>query len=413
MTTVLPIAREERIADDRDAIEPGDKVLLIIEDDPHYARILLGLARDQHFKGLVATKGGIGLSLARQFRPAAITLDIFLPDMLGWTVLNQLKLDPATRHIPVQIVTLDEERQHGLAHGAFAYLVKAPTTTSLETAFKRINEFTVARTKRLLVVEDNDIERTSIVELLGHDDIEILAVGSGAQALAALRETKFDCIVLDLRLPDMDGFDLLAQVHSSAALADIPCVVFTGKELTLEEQERLKAMAKSIVLKDVHSPERLLDETALFLHRVVTDLPPAKQTMLQRLHGDKEVLRGRKVLVVDDDARNIFALTSVLENHEMEVISATNGRQAIDLIEKTPDISLVLMDIMMPDMDGYQTMREIRQSPRSRLLPILALTAKAMKGDREKCLEAGASDYIAKPVNTAELLSLMRLWLFR
>ena len=258
----------------------------------------------------------------------------------------------------------------------------------------------MARTKRLLVVEDNDIERTSIVELLGHDDIEMLAVGSGAQALAALRETKFDCVVLDLRLPDMDGFDLLAQVHLPPTLADIPVVVFTGKDLTLEEQERLKAMAKSIVLKDVHSPERLLDETALFLHRVVTDLPPAKQTMLQRLHGDKEVLRGRKVLVVDDDARNIFALTSVLENHEMEVISATNGRQAIDLIEKTPDISLVLMDIMMPDMDGYQTMREIRQSPRSRLLPILALTAKAMKGDREKCLEAGASDYIAKPVNT-------------
>jgi HAMP domain-containing protein/CheY-like chemotaxis protein/signal transduction histidine kinase len=413
VTTVVPTLREERIADDRDAIEPGDRVLLIIEDDPHYARILLGLARDQHFKGIIATKGGIGLSLARQFRPAAITLDIFLPDMLGWTVLNQLKLDPATRHIPVQIVTLDEERQHGLAHGAFAYLVKAPTTTSLEAAFQRINEFTVARDKRLLIVEDNDIERASIVELLAHDDIEILAVGSGREALTALRESKFDCIVLDLRLPDMDGFDLLSQVHSSPALADIPCVVFTGKELTMEEQERLKAMAKSIVLKDVHSPERLLDETALFLHRVVTDLPPAKQSMLQRLHGGNEVLRGRKVLVVDDDARNIFALTSVLENHEMEVISATNGRQAIDLIEQTPDLSLVLMDIMMPDMDGYQTMREIRQWPSSRLLPILALTAKAMKGDREKCLEAGASDYIAKPVNTAELLSLMRLWLFR
>jgi CheY-like chemotaxis protein len=219
--------------------------------------------------------------------------------------------------------------------------------------------------------------------------------------------------VLDLRLPDMDGFDLLTQVHASSALADIPCVVFTGKDLTLGEQERLKAMAKSIVLKDVHSPERLLDETALFLHRVVTDLPAAKQKMLQHLHGGKEVLRGRKVLVVDDDARNIFALTSVLENHEMEVLSATNGRQAIDLIEQKPDISMVLMDIMMPDMDGYQTMREIRQSARSRLLPILALTAKAMKGDREKCLEAGASDYIAKPVNTGELLSLMRLWLFR
>ena len=183
---------EEPIADDRDLIETGDKVLLIIEDDPHYARILLGLAREHHFKGIIATKGAVGLALARQFRPAAITLDIFLPDMLGWTVLNQLKLDPATRHIPVQIVTMDEERQHGLAHGAFAYLVKEPTTTSLEAAFHRINEFTAARTKRLLIVEDNDIERRSIVELLGHDDIDILAVGSGGEALAALRESKFD-----------------------------------------------------------------------------------------------------------------------------------------------------------------------------------------------------------------------------
>ena len=413
VTTILPTAREERIADDRDSIEPGDKILLIIEDDPHYARILLDLARDQRFKGIVATKGALGLTLARQYRPEAITLDIFLPDMLGWTVLNQLKLDPVTRHIPVQIISMDEERQHGLAHGAFDYLVKASTTTSLEKALERIKDFTVARTKRLMIVEDNDIERSAIVELLGHKDIEILAVGSGSEALAALRKETFDCIVLDLRLPDMDGFDLLRQIHARSELIGIPCVVFTGKDLKIDEQERLKAMAKSIVLKDVHSPERLLDETALFLHRVVTDLPADKQAMLERLHGGKEVLRGRKVLIVDDDARNIFALTSVLENQEMEVISATSGREAIDIIERSSDLSMVLMDIMMPDMDGYQTMREIRESPRSRLLPILALTAKAMKGDREKCLEAGASDYIAKPVNTRELLSLMRLWLFR
>jgi CheY-like chemotaxis protein len=313
----------------------------------------------------------------------------------------------------VQIVTLDEERQHGLAHGAFDYLLKASTTTSLEKALERISAFTVARTKRLLVVEDNEIERSAIVELLGHDDIEIVAVGSGTEALDALRKVSFDCIVLDLRLPDMDGFDLLSQIHARPELIDIPCVVYTGKDLKADEQERLKVMAKSIVLKDVHSPERLLDETALFLHRVVTDLPADKQAMLERLHRGKEVLRGRKVLIVDDDARNIFALTSVLENQEIEVISATSGREAIGIIERSSDLSMVLMDIMMPDMDGYQTMREIRASPRTRLLPILALTAKAMKGDREKCLDAGASDYIAKPVNTRELLSLMRLWLFR
>jgi len=405
--------REEHVQDDRGSITPTDPVLLIIEDDPHYARILLGLARDKGFKGIVTNKGAMGLSLARQFHPSAISLDIFLPDMLGWTVLNQLKLDPVTRHIPVQIVTLEEERQHGLAHGAFAYLIKAPTTEGLEAAFDRLNTFIAPRTKRLLIVEDNDIERSSIVELLGYQDIETHSVASGGEALEAMLNQSFDCVVLDLRLPDMSGFELLDKLHAEPTLTDVPVVVFTGKDLTDDEQAQLKRMAKSIVLKDVQSPERLLDETALFLHRVITDLPIEKQAMLERLHGSKEVLRRRKVLVVDDDARNIFALTSLLENHEMDVISTTNGRVAIELIRNTPDLSLVLMDIMMPDMDGYETMREIRNVPEFRSLPILALTAKAMKGDREKCLDAGASDYIAKPVNTDQLLSLMRVWLFR
>jgi CheY-like chemotaxis protein len=308
---------------------------------------------------------------------------------------------------------LEEERRHGLAHGAFSYLIKAPTTDALESALDRIKDFTATRTKRLLIVEDNEIERQSIVELLGYEDIETVAVASGGQAMQAMLEKTFDCIVLDLRLPDMTGFELLEQMHNEPVLADVPVVVFTGKDLNQEEQARLKAMAKSIVLKDVQSPERLLDETALFLHRVVTGLPPEKQKMLERLHGSNEVLRGRKILVVDDDARNIFALTSLLENHEMEVMSVTNGKGAIDIIRNTPDLSVVLMDIMMPDMDGYETMREIRQSPEFRTLPIIALTAKAMKGDREKCLDAGASDYISKPVNTDQLLSLMRVWLFR
>ncbi|HKO30777.1 MAG TPA: response regulator, partial [Nitrospiraceae bacterium] len=414
MLTVLPVAREEHIEDDRDEIVEGDLVLLIVEDDPHYARILLDLARAKGFKGVVATKGGAGLSLARQFHPVAISLDISLPDMLGWTVLNQLKLDPATRHIPVQIITMmEEERQHGLAHGAFSYLVKAPTTDGLNTAFDRLKDFTLPRTKRLLIVEDNDIERQSIVELLGYEDIEMVAVATGSEALDAMLDKSFDCIVLDLRLPDMTGFELLEKVHAEQALADMPVVVFTGKELTAEEQMQLKGMAKSIVLKDVQSPERLLDETALFLHRVVTDLPEDKQNMLERLNGSNEILRGRKILVVDDDARNIFALTSLLENQEMDVISATNGRSAIDIINKSPDLNMVLMDIMMPEMDGYATIREIRKVPEFRTIPILALTAKAMKGDREKCLDAGASDYIAKPVNTDQLLSLMRVWLFR
>jgi CheY-like chemotaxis protein len=251
------------------------------------------------------------------------------------------------------------------------------------------------------------------VELLLHDDIEVAAVGTGAAALQTLAGQSFDCCVVDLRLPDMSGFELLEHMHADDSLREVPVVVFTGKELSGDEESRLKAAAKSVVLKDVQSPERLFDETALFLHRVVADLPDAKRLMLERLHGSNDVLRHRKVLVVDDDARNIFALTIVLENQEMEVINATNGRQAIDMIQNTPDLSVVLMDIMMPEMDGYETMREIRKHSELRTLPILALTAKAMKGDREKCLQAGASDYIAKPVNTDQLLSLLRVWLYR
>jgi CheY-like chemotaxis protein len=410
---LVPVTREVHIEDDRSSIRDGDPLLLIIEDDPHYARVLLGLARDRGFKGIVTGKGATGIALARQYHPTAISLDIFLPDMLGWTVLNQLKLDSTTRHIPVQIVTMEEERQHGLAHGAFSYLVKAPTTDGLEAAIDRIKEFAVPRTKRLLVVEDNELERQSIVELLGYRDIEIETAATGAEALAALGARTFDCAVLDLRLPDMTGFELLDNMRGNSDLADVPVVVFTGRDLSIEEQTRLRTMAKSIVLKDVRSPERLLDETSLFLHRVVTDLPREKQAMLERLHDSTEVLRGRKILVVDDDARNIFALTSVLENHDMHVVSATSGQSAIDIIQNTPDVSIVLMDIMMPDMDGYETMRAIRRVPDFRTLPIVALTAKAMKGDREKCLDAGASDYIAKPVNTDQLLSLMRVWLFR
>ena len=411
--SALPHGREEHIADDRHDVHAGDAILLIIEDDPHFARILLGLARDKGFKGIIATKGLTGLSLARQFRPTAISLDIFLPDMLGWTVLNQLKHDPATRHIPVQIVTLEEDIRYGLARGAFAYLVKEPTTDGLQAAFDRIKDFTAPRAKRLLVVEDDDIERQSIVELLAHGDIDVVTAPTGAEALGVMLEHPCDCVVLDLRLPDMTGFELLEKMQAEPKLADLPVVVFTGKDLTVDDHARLKTVAKSIVLKDVASPERLLDETALFLHRIITDLPAKKQAMLARLHGSNEILRNHKVLVVDDDARNIFALTSMLENQGMNVTSATDGRRAIELIEQTPHLDIVLMDIMMPDMDGYETMRHIRNAPQFRSLPILALTAKAMKGDREKCLDAGASDYISKPVNTDELLSLMRVWLYR
>jgi HAMP domain-containing protein/CheY-like chemotaxis protein/signal transduction histidine kinase len=401
------------IPDDRDAITPDDTVVLIVEDDPHYARVLVDLARHAGFKVLAASRGAEALELARQFHPTAISLDVFLPDMLGWAVLNQLKRDPQTRHIPVQIVTLDEDRQHGLSRGAFSFVTKPTTTEGLESAFTRIKEYSVPRRRRLLIVEDNPAEQLSIRELLLHDDIDVEIASSGEEAFQLLETNPADCVVLDLRLPDMTGFEVLERLGSNDDLKDIPVVVFTGKALEPEEENRLHALARSVVVKGVESPERLLDETSLFLHRVVADLPLHKRSMLERLHGSDDHLAGKRVLVVDDDVRNIFALSSVLERRGMQVVSASTGREAISIMEATPDLAIVLMDIMMPEMDGYQTMRAIRANPSLGRLPIIALTAKAMKGDREKCLEAGASDYLAKPVNTEQLLSVLRMWLHR
>jgi HAMP domain-containing protein/CheY-like chemotaxis protein len=409
----LPERPLEQIPDDRLEIQPGDSILLIVEDDPHYARIMVDLAREKGFKVLVAMRGADALDLAKQYQPTAVSLDVFLPDMLGWTVLSQLKQNPLTRHIPVQIITLDEDRQHGLARGAFSFVTKPTSTEGVEAALARIKEYAKPRRKRLLVVEDDHAEQMSIAELLGSDDIEIITTGTGGEALGLLRERPCDCIVLDLRLPDMSGFEVLEELRADARLSDVPVVVFTGRELSAEEDARLHTMARSIVVKGVESPERLLDETALFLHRIVTDLPPEKQRMLERLNSSDEDLVGRTALLVDDDARNIFALSSVLERRGMRVLTATTGSEAIDLVESTPDLAIVLMDIMMPEMDGYQTMQVIREKPAFRRLPIIALTAKAMKGDREKCLEAGASDYLAKPVNTEQLLSALRMWLHR
>ncbi len=409
----VPERPAEKIPDDRDNLQPDDAILLIVEDDPHYARVMCDLSHDKGFKVLVAMRGAEALALARQYHPTAVSLDVFLPDMLGWTVLNHLKQDPATRHIPVQILTLDEDRQHGLARGAFAFVTKPTTTEGLEAALFRIREYATSRRKRLLVVEDNAAEQLSITELLGHDDIDIAVASTGEEALAALNEQPFDCVVLDLRLPDISGFAVLERIRDDASLGDVPVVVFTGKELSPEEDARLHTLARSVVVKGVESPQRLLDETALFLHRVVADLPPEKQQMLDRLHRSDDALVSKKVLVVDDDVRNIFALSSVLERQGMTVLTAGTGREAITTLESTPDLAIVLMDIMMPEMDGYETMQVIRQNPSFRRLPIIALTAKAMKGDREKCLEAGASDYLAKPVNTGQLLSSLRMWLHR
>ena len=406
-------ATAEKVEDDSGTLQPGERSLLVIEDDPNYARHLRDIARGKGFKVVIAPRGQVGLALARELRPSAIFLDVFLPDMLGWTVLNNLKHDPGTRHIPVQIMSVEEERMLGLDRGAFSFLWKTTSAEFLEATFDRLAVFLQPHTKRLLVVEDNDTERQAVIDLLAHDDIEITGVATGGEALAALFDRPFECVVLDLRLPDMSGFELLEKIQAEPALHNVPIVVFTGKDLTPEEERRIHVTAKSIVLKDVRSPERLLDETALFLHRSIEELPAEKREIIDRLHRSNDILRGRKVLIVDDDARNIYALASVLEGESMEILSATNGRQAIEMIENTPDLAVVLMDIMMPEMDGFETMAEIRKNPQYRALPILAVTAKAMKGDREKCLEAGASDYLAKPINTEHLLSLLRIWLYR
>ena len=402
-----------QIADDRESIGAGDRVLLIVDDDPNFARALVDIAQDSGFKTIVAHDGSDAIALATEYKPSAISLDVYLPDMLGWSVLSQLKQNSATRHIPVQMVTLDENRRHGLAQGAFSFVNKPATPEGLRNALGRLKQFSATSLKRLLVVEDNPAEQLGIRELLSHDDIEIEIVDTGQEALERLKSAKFDCVVLDLKLPDMSGFEIMQEIASLPDLNEIPVIVFTGRELSAEEEAKLHEIARSVVVKGVESPERLLDETALFLHRVVSNLPIEKQRMLERLHKSDEALNGRMVLIVDDDARNLFALSSVLERRGMSVLTATTGREAIDRLEQTPNVSIVLMDIMMPEMDGYQTMQAIRAKEKWRSLPIIALTAKAMKGDREKCLEAGASDYLAKPVNTDQLLTSLRIWLHR
>jgi CheY-like chemotaxis protein len=333
--------------------------------------------------------------------------------MDGWEILDRLKHHPDTRHIPVHIVSGDQNKQQGLRAGAYAYLEKPVSKEALDDAFSRLLQFIDERVKRLLVVEDDDTQRQAIVELIAAEDVEITAVGSAQEAIDTLREQRFDCMVIDLGLRDMSGFELLETVKADPAMQQMPVIVYTGKELTQAEDTQLRKYAETIIVKDVKSPERLLDETALFLHRVEAKLPEQKRRMLEQLHNADSVFAGKKILVVDDDVRNIFSLTSVLEDHGMNVRFAENGRDAIAELEKDSEVDLVLMDVMMPEMDGYETTTAIRKNPQFRALPIIALTAKAMKGDREKCIAAGASDYITKPVDTEQLLSLMRVWLYR
>ncbi|MEO5904451.1 MAG: response regulator, partial [Gemmatimonadaceae bacterium] len=407
-------AQQYVVDDDHETVNPGDRTVLVIENDANFAKVLLGMAQEKGFKGIVCLDGDSGLAAAHEYRPDAITLDIDMPGLDGWKVLERLKHHPSTRHIPVHIISGVERRQQGLKLGAMAYLEKPVSKEALDDAFARIATFLDDVPKHLLVVEDDENQRKAIVELIEHEDVEITAVDSAERAMSELSSNKhYDCVVLDLGLQDMSGFDFLEKVKSDPSKADLPIIVYTGKELTSAEETRVKKYAETIIVKDVRSPERLLDETALFLHRVEAKLPEQKRKMLEQLHDADAVIAGKKILVVDDDVRNIFSLTSVLEDHGMVVQFAENGKDAIKSLEDDPNVDAVLMDVMMPEMDGYETTRAIREKGQFKSLPIIALTAKAMKGDREKCIAAGASDYITKPVDTEQLLSLLRVWLYK
>ncbi|HEU4718459.1 MAG TPA: response regulator, partial [Bacteroidia bacterium] len=408
----LPLLSSES-SDDRYDIKENDRSVLIMEDDPDFAQVLLTFARERKYKGIIASEGNTGLSYARYYKPDAILLDMNLPVIDGADVLKQLKNDPSLRHVPVQIISGYDRRKEGLQLGAFDFLRKPISKDDLRNAFDKIEKFLSKKLKKLLIVEDNEKQNNAIRELVGNGDVKSFAAYSGSEAYRMMNSENFDCVIVDLGLPDMTGFDLLEKIKASDTLKKIPIIVYTGKDLTKEESVRLNKLANTVVLKTVDSNERLLDETTLFLHRVESRLPKEKQNIIRRLHKTDEVLKNKTVLVVDDDIRNIYSLTNVLEEEGINCLTAENGKAALKMLKEHPGIDIILMDVMMPEMDGYEATREIRNISRFSKLPIIALTAKAMKGDREKCLNAGMSDYITKPVNIEQLLSLMRVWLYR
>jgi CheY-like chemotaxis protein len=396
------------VADDRAAIRPHDRVILIIEDDETFAQILLGLARDRGFKGLIARTGADGLALARQFVPDAITLDIGLPDVDGWALLDELKRDPATKSLPIHVISGEEQWQKALDAGAFAHLKKPASEDALTAAFDNLLGFAGTSARNVLVVEDDVTQLSAMASLIEHGEVNVTAVSTGTQALKALDDARFDCIIVDLGLPDIDGITLIERIKAHPAHVRVPVIVYTGRDLTEQEEAKLRHFSESVIVKDAMSPERLIEETAYFLNQVEARLPEPKRRAAASPSTSR--LEGQTILITDDDTRNIFALRTALEELKMHVLSAESGAEAISLLRAHPEIDVVLMDIMMPEMDGYETIRRIRSHDEWRNLPIIALTAKAMKGDREQCIAAGASEYISKPVDLDQLVALIRLW---
>jgi CheY-like chemotaxis protein len=402
------------LTDDSARVQPGDRVLLVVENDLSFAQILMDIAREKGFKAVVASRGVAALTAAQKYRPAAITLDINLPDVDGWRVLERLKDAADLRHIPVHVITTDDERERALRMGAMGALVKPlKSREALDEVFERVERLLKPTPRVLAVVDGDGGRRATVGELLAGAEVEVLSFATGAEALLGLRDARPDLLVLGHDLPDIRRSELIAKIALAPALADLPLLAYSSVELPPEESLELQHLAHSLPLKDVRSLERLLDEAMLFLHLPIERLPESQQRVIREIREGRTGLSGKRVMIVDDDIRNIFALTSLLERHNVEIRSAETGRGAIEALQNGGDVDLVLMDIMMPDLDGYDTIREIRALPRFQALPIVALTAKAMKGDREKCIEAGASDYIAKPVDPDQLLALLRLWLFR
>ncbi|HVH36865.1 MAG TPA: response regulator, partial [Tahibacter sp.] len=399
-------------------VADGGRCVLVVEDDPNFATILRDVARETGFACVVAQRGGDGLVAATRYRPVAILLDINLPDQSGLGVLDQLKRDPQTRHIPVHVISVADYAQQALERGAIGYAVKPVLRADLVEALRQMEAKSLSRLRSVLVVEDNAAQLESVRQLLGADDVSIVGVDSAGAALDALQTRTFDCMVLDLNLPDMSGYALLQKMAEREEVAFPPVIVYTGRALSRDEEQALRRFSRSIIIKDARSPERLLDEVTLFLHQMESTLPPDRQRMLRAARDRDAILEGRRILLVEDDVRNIFAVSSVLEPKGAKIAIARNGREALEALARAEQgadaaVDLVLMDIMMPEMDGYTAMREIRQRPEWRRLPIIALTAKAMKDDQEKCLAAGANDYIAKPLDVDRLLSLIRVWMPR
>jgi len=407
-----PLIPLEKI-DDRDRIESGDDFILIIEDDLNFCQILVDLAHEKGFMCMIALDGETGLHYSDYYIPSAIILDLGLPGIDGYEVMNRLKKNINTRHIPVHIISASDKSLKAMKMGAIGFLQKPVNESKLNDVFKKIENIISKPIKKILIVEDEELMRKSIVNLLGDGNVLITAVESGEEAYDLLKKNKYECMVLDLGLKELSGFELLEKVRKHKKSKDLPVIIYTGKELSKEDDEKLQKYADSIILKGARSFERLLQETTLFLHQVESDMPIDKQKLLNIFHQDESVLVNKKILIVDDDMRNVFALSSVLEERKMTVIVGKNGKEGIDRLKTTPDIDLILMDIMMPEMDGYEAISIIRKFDKFKDIPIIALTAKAMKGDREKCIAAGANEYLSKPIIEEKLISLLRVWLYK